>query len=138
MWRSRADASRAARSFVGVDLASDASRTSMLRRFVAALLLILAASPFTSPFATCNLKQLVAGEAATTPDQVSPGGALVDESQTALLNAATVRTVVRIQPIVPSRTIPAREPLTLVAGIIQSARTKSPPPPPDSSLALRI
>jgi hypothetical protein len=80
----------------------------MLRRTVAALLLLLVASPFTAPFETCDLTALF-GSPTTAPLQVQVAW-LVEEDCHAVAPGATSSRRVRqpLQPIpqaVPRRTM---------------------------------
>ncbi len=89
----------------------------MLRKILAALLLVLAASPFTAPFSTCDVATLMGGDslAARYQSSIPP---VVDQSQAAALCAAPHRTRARIKA--------AAEGLTLAAAP-QSASPLRPP-----------
>jgi hypothetical protein len=68
----------------------------MLRKIVAALLLVLAASPFTAPFSTCDVATLMGGDTAAARYQSSLAP-VVDHSQSAALCTAPRRSRMRLK-----------------------------------------
>src|SRR5215467_4803060 len=58
------------RKIAGVELAIVDVAVPMLRKTVAALLLVLVASPFTAPFATCDITSLFGRPVTVAPVQV--------------------------------------------------------------------
>jgi hypothetical protein len=71
---------------------------TMLRRAFAVLLLILTASPFTAPFATCDATMLFGDDVSTVPEQAAIGFAVEDGSHTVPLCAASsgIRSRIRV------------------------------------------
>jgi hypothetical protein len=61
----------------------------MLRRLFALLLLILTASPFTAPFATCDVTTLFGDGVSTVPTQATVASAVEDGSHTVPMCAAS-------------------------------------------------
>ena len=80
----------------GVGLAGIMRIGSMLRRTVAALLLVLTALPFTAPFATCDVPTLLG-----TPSPIVPSHASVasveDGSHTVPLYSSSIRIRIRLE-----------------------------------------
>jgi hypothetical protein len=111
----------------------------MLRRTVAALLLVLVASPFTAPFETCDLTALF-GSPTTAPLQVQVAW-LVEEDCHAVAPGATASRRVRqaLQPIpeaAPTRTTAPMYKRPAILLTTSSERT--PQSPPASRSPLRI
>jgi len=75
----------------------------MLRRAFAVLLLILTASPFTAPFATCDVTTLFGDGVSAVPEQTTIGSAVEDGSHTVPLCAASSAIGSRIRAV--SRTV---------------------------------
>ena len=85
--------------------------TLMLRRAAAALLLILSASPFTAPFATCDVLTLFGNHTTAAPCQVhSPHATADDHSQAlALLWASRRERMRHDKSTTPASAFPAVE-----------------------------
>ena len=81
----------------------------MLRRLFALLLLILTASPFTAPFATCDVTTLFGDGVSTIPTQATVASAVEDGSHTVPLCAASSGMGGRIR-IVSRTASPAENP----------------------------
>jgi len=64
----------------------------MLRKFASALLLLLAASPFTAPFSTCDAATLLGGTAPSPQNRCHLSLTSADEQSTTLVLSNTRRT----------------------------------------------
>jgi hypothetical protein len=76
---------------------------AMLRRAFAVLLLILTASPFTAPFATCDVTTLFGDDVSAVPQHATIASATEDGSHTVPLCAASSTIRSRIRAV--SRTV---------------------------------
>jgi hypothetical protein len=112
----------------------------MLRRLFALLLLILTASPFTAPFATCDVTTLFGDGVSTVPVQATVASAVEDGSHAVPMCAASSGIRCRIRTV--SRTVTAVEaPGFDGLAAPQRWRARAGTPgirPQSSSLALRI
>jgi hypothetical protein len=88
---------------VGVALAGSAIIDTMLRQAFAALLLLLTASPFTAPFATCDVAALLSDQYPAAPTPLAVTASVEDGSHTVPLCAASSGIRSRIKII--SRTV---------------------------------
>lgn len=113
----------------------------MLRRSIAALLLILVASPFTAPFETCDLTALFGSPSTVAPLQVQVAWIVNEDSQAVAPGTSISRRVrVALQPI--SQAAPAQavaspgEPAPVL--LTTASVLSGPQLPPASRSPLRI
>jgi hypothetical protein len=85
----------------------------MLRRVVAALLLILTVSPFTAPFATCDMTALLSDDIPLSPQQPAVSSTVEDGSHSVPLCAGSVRIRARIKFISQTATSSAEHRLVV-------------------------
>jgi hypothetical protein len=113
----------------------------MLRRSIAALLLILVASPFTAPFETCDLTALFGNPSTVAPLQVQVAWMVEDDCHAVAPGASiSRRTRLALQPIPQTAPVPAVAPAREGTPIrLMSASARSgPQSPPAVRSPLRV
>ena len=112
---------------------------SMLRKFAAALLLLLAASPFTAPFSTCDAATLFGGTTPLRHNDYRLSFTSADDQSTTLAVSATCRTRERWKLFVSAVVEPVvHQPPALTPHVAATAPAGAPALNRRSHTALRI